>query len=161
MGDKQKNGAELRKELDSAKELVDDYTNQLKRLQAEFENYTKRVEKERVTFISQANEKLIVKLLTLVDDFERVLAGLNELPADTRNGIEMLYKHLLKVLEEENVAPFTSKGQQFDPYKHEVVLQEKSTEAEGTVLEEFQKGYTMNGNVIRYAKVKISKGDTQ
>ncbi|PIN75000.1 nucleotide exchange factor GrpE [Candidatus Woesearchaeota archaeon CG10_big_fil_rev_8_21_14_0_10_37_12] len=137
---------------------IQDYTNHLKRLQAEFENYCKRVEKERKEFMGLATERVIVRLLLIIDDFERALQQLNDLPEQTSKGVEMIFKNLHKVLDEEQVMPIKSVGEKFDPYKHEVLLQVESEEPENIILEELQKGYTMNGKVIRYAKVKVSKG---
>jgi molecular chaperone GrpE len=147
----------IKQELAKKEEQVADYTDHLKRLQAEFENYCKRVEKERKEFAGYASEKLIVKLLLVIDDFERALAQLSDAPEQTRKGIEMIFKNLHKILDEERVEPIKSVGEKLDPYKHEVMLSVESNQPDDIILEELQKGYTMNGKVIRYAKVKISK----
>lgn len=153
---KEQNDIELlQKELDEQKQTIEDYTNQLKRLQAEFDNYVKRVEKERQDVINRASERIILKLLTIVDDFERALPTI---PKDARQGIDMIIKNIHKLLDEEHVATIPTNGT-FDPYKHEVVLKADSDKPEDTIIEEIQKGYTMNGNVIRYAKVTVSKGN--
>lgn len=149
---------ECSKELEETKALVDDYANHLKRLQAEFENYVKRVEKERVEINERVSERVIIKLLTIVDDFERALKQLKNIPEETRKGIEIIFKNIHKVLDEENVKPIKSVGEKLDPYKHEVVLQVESDAPEETIVEELQKGYMMNDRVIRYSKVKVSKG---
>ncbi len=154
----QKNALEeCSKELEKSKALVEDYTNHLKRLQAEFENYVKRVENERSEINLRTSERLIVKLLLIVDDFERALNQLKNVPEETRKGIEMIFNNLHKVLDEEHVKPIKSVGEKFDPYKHEVMLQVESDAPEETILEELQKGYMMKNRVIRYAKVKVSK----
>ncbi len=147
----------LKAELAKKEAQVADYTDHLKRLQAEFENYCKRVEKERKDFAGVASEKLIVKLLLVIDDFERALATLKSVPEEARKGIEMIFKNLHKILHEERVEPIKAVGQKLDPYKHEVLLQAESDQPDDIIIEELQKGYTMNGKVIRYAKVKISK----
>ncbi len=149
---------QLKQELAKNQATIADYTDHLKRLQAEFENYCKRVEKERKDLAGAASEKLVVKLLLVIDDFERALAQLKEVPEQTRKGIEMIFKNLHKILDEERVEPIKSTGQKFDPYKHEVLLKIESEQPEDTIVEELQKGYTMNGKVIRYAKVKVSSG---
>lgn len=151
----------IREELAKKEASLADYTDHLKRLQAEFENYCKRTDKERTEFRQYASEKVIVKLLLIIDDFERALAQLKDVPAETRKGIEMIFKNLHKVLDEEKVEPINAVGLKLDPYKHEVMLQVESDKPEDTVLEELQRGYTMNGKVIRYARVKVSKGKTQ
>jgi len=148
---------QFKQELAKKDAQIADYTEHLKRLQAEFENYCKRVEKERKEYAGVASEKLIVKLLLVIDDFERALAQLKDVPEQMRKGIEMIFKNLHKILDEERVVPIKSVGQKFDPYKHEVLLQAESDKPDDIIIEELQKGYTMNGKVIRYAKVKISK----
>src|SRR3990172_12604392 len=148
---------QFKQELAKKEAQIADYTDHLKRLQAEFENYCKRVEKERKEVVGAASEKLVVKLLLVIDDFERALAQLKDTPEQTRKGIEMIFKNLHKILHEEQVAPIKSVGEKLDPYKHEVLLQAESEQPDDIILEELQKGYTMNGKVIRYAKVKISK----
>ena len=147
----------FKEELAKKEAQIADYTDHLKRLQAEFENYCKRVEKERKEFVGFASERLIVKLLMIVDDFERALPQLKDVPEQTRKGIEMIFKNLHKILDEERVEPIKAVGEKFDPYRHEVMLTIESDQPDDVILEELQKGYTMNGKVIRYAKVKISK----
>lgn len=148
----------IKQELAKKEAQLVDYTDHLKRLQAEFENYCKRVEKERKEYAGMASEKLIVKLLLIIDDFERALATLKGVPEEARKGIEMISKNLHKILHEEQVQQIKAVGQKFDPYKHEVLLKVESEQPEDIVVEELQKGYSMNGKVIRYAKVKVSSG---
>lgn len=150
--------AKFREELAKKEAVIADYTEHLKRLQAEFENYCKRTERERKDFMNFASERLIVKLLLIVDDFERALLQLKDVPQETRKGIELIFKNLHKVLDEENVKPIPANGEKLDPYKHEVVMQIESDAPEDTIVEELQRGYMMNGKVIRYSKVKVSKG---
>lgn len=149
---------QLKAELAKAQATVADYTEHLKRLQAEFENYCKRVEKERKDYAGTASEKLVVKLLLIIDDFERAMATLKGVPEEARKGIEMISKNLHKIMHEEHVEHIKAVGQKFDPYKHEVLLKAENEQPEDTIIEELQKGYTMNGKVIRYAKVKVSTG---
>ncbi len=149
-----------KRELVKKEAQIADYVDHLKRLQAEFENYCKRVEKERKDVASFASERLVVKLLLIIDDFERAVHQLKNLPEQTRTGIEMIFKNLHKMLDEERVVPIPAVGQKFDPYKHEAILQVESDQPEDVVVEELQRGYMMNGKVIRYSKVKISKNHT-
>lgn len=148
---------QFKAELAKKEAQLQDYTDHLKRLQAEFENYCKRTEKERKDYMSYASEKLIVKLLLVIDDFDRALAQMKNLPEETRKGIEMISKNLHKVLDEEHVEPIPAVGEKLDPYRHEALLQTESDMPEDTIIEELQKGYMMNGKVIRYAKVKVAK----
>lgn len=145
---------ELKKELSETK-LAETYLEQLKYLQADFDNYKKRVLKEREEFISQVNEKLIKELLTVLDDFERSLVSIKN--KEDLKGMELIYKNFLKILESFGLRKIEAEGRKFDPYYHEVLLKEKSDKEEGIILEEFQKGYLLNGKVIRHSKVKISE----
>jgi len=150
----------IKEELAKKDETIQEYTDQLKRLQAEFENYAKRVEKERLQVMASASERVVAQLVHIKDDFDRALADLSGVSEDSRKGIEMISKNLNKILESEQVKEVESEGKA-DPFKHEVIMKVESTEPENTILEEIQKGYSMNGKVIRYAKVKVSKGPTK
>lgn len=157
MGKDEKQDKELQKtkeELEKVKVELEDHTDTLKRLQAEFENYMKRVEKEREMMKSCASESVVSKLLNIMDDFDRAIKAMKE----DKTGIMMIFKNLQKVLEEEGVRPIEATGKRFDPYKHEVILKVESEEPEDTVVEELQKGYMLKDKVIRTSKVKISGG---
>ncbi len=155
-------------DLDHAKKLIaeqektiGDYTNHLKRLQAEFENYMKRTQKEQQNIADAAVDRLLVKLLVVVDDFQHTLLHMKNAETTKEqviNGVDMIFTKMHKFLEEEGVRPIEANGQKFDPYKHEVILsEERDGVPENTVVEELQKGYLRKEHVIRYAKVKISK----
>jgi len=133
---------------------IEELTDTLKRLQAEFENYKKRIAKEKSELISCAEEELIKKLLPVLDSFEQALK--NSESKDFVKGMELIYAQLFSALKEEGLHSIESLGKKFDPYAHEVLMHENS-EKEDIVLEEFQKGYMLNGKVIRTAKVKIGK----
>jgi len=135
---------------------IADLTESLQRLQAEFENYKKRVEKENREFVKYANAGLISKILNTIDTFEIALRNLNEHEKFVK-GIEMIYAQLISTLESEGLRPINSVGKKFDPYLHEVMLKQTSDKEEGIVLEELQKGYMLHGKVLRYSKVKISE----
>jgi len=141
------------------KKEAQDYVNQLKRLQAEFENYQKRVEKERKKVSENATDQLIVKLLNIIDDFERALIQLKQTPetAEQSQGVQMIYNNLLKILQSEGVKVIEATGQKADPYKHEVINQMASEKEEGTVVQELQKGYARQDRVLRYSKVMVAK----
>lgn len=138
--------------INTLQEKVKELTNLLQRVQADFENYQKRVERERKEFICFANENIIRELLIVVDDFEKAL------PATKDEGFKMIYTKLIKMLHKYSVKPVPAKGEKFDAFKHEVLCTAKTNECpEGTILDEIQKGYEMNGRIIRYAKVKVAK----
>jgi molecular chaperone GrpE len=137
------------------------YWDRILRLQADFENTRKRLEKEKQDFAKFANEEIILELLTILDDLERAVdlaeSKHQDLPAFLK-GVEMILAHLYEVLKEYGVRPIEAKGKPFDPHYHEALMQAEDKEAaENTVVEELQKGYLLNDRVIRTAKVKVSK----
>ena len=153
-----KKEADIINELQEKIVLVDEYTNSLKRLQADFENYIKRTEKEKQELMQLANYKLIMKLLTIIDDFEASLKVIKkEGNKDIIEGIEMVFNNLYKVLDAEGVKPINVNGEKFDPYKHEAIDKVISNEhEEGLILEEIKKGYTYQNKIIRPSMVKIA-----
>ena len=147
----------LKDELASKVASIAELTDHLKRLQAEFENFIKRTDKERSSVMTAASERVLSKFLNTVDDFERALPLLDHASKDIKDGFNMIFKNFQKVLDEEGVKPIDAKGK-FNANTQEVVLKVESKEPEDTIIEELQKGYTLNGKVIRYSKVKISRG---
>ncbi len=145
---------ELIEKLNEKTKLAETYLEQLKYLQADFDNYKKKLMNEREEFVSQANENLIKELLGVLDDFERSLVLIKN--EDDLRGVELVYKNFLKILESFGLKKIEAEGKKFDPYYHEILLKEKSDKEEGVILEEFQKGYLLNGKVIRHSKVKVS-----
>ena len=123
----------------------------LQRLQAEFENFKKRTEKEKSAFIQFANKQFIMELLPVLDNFERAMQSTND------EGIKLIYNQLLEILKKHNVNEIDAIGKQFDPKLHEALLQEASDKEPNTVLEVLQKGYIVGDAVLRSAKVKVSK----
>jgi molecular chaperone GrpE len=151
----------LKKELKEKTKLAEDYLNRLKYLQADFENYKKRVAKEREEFVKYANEPLIIKLIDIYENLERAVENGKKTEDNEAllQGIEIIYKQLKDVLEKEGLAQIKAVGEKFDPFRHEAVMKEQRDDCEeDTILEEFQRGYTLNDKVIRYSKVKIAKG---
>lgn len=134
-------------------------TNTLKRLQAEFENYKKRTEKENIQLIQNSNAGLIKSLLPVLDSFE---LALKDNPTENlevqkyRKGMELIYTQLLSTLKDNGVRPIDIKDKKFDPYKHEVLMIKEGPE-DDLILEELQKGYMLNSIVLRHSKVIISK----
>ncbi len=138
------------------KEKIAELTETLQRLQAEFENYKKRVDKENSEFVKYAKAELIQRLLPTLDTFEIALKSTKDNEKFVK-GMEMVYAQLVSLLHSEGLKPIEAIGKKFDPYLHEVMLKEKSDKDEGIVLEELQKGYMLNGRVLRHSKVKISE----
>ncbi|MBF0569819.1 MAG: nucleotide exchange factor GrpE [Candidatus Omnitrophica bacterium] len=144
----------LRQELGEAK---DKYI----RLFAEFDNMRKRHERERADLIKYAHEEVIIELLGFYEDFERSVVAARANPAEAASllkGVEMVLKRMQELLKKYDVVEIEAAGKKFDHTCHEALLAVESPEVEdGTVLEVFQKGYIMDGRVVRTAKVKVAK----
>jgi len=147
--------------LKEAAEKGSESGDKLLRIQADFENTRKRLEREKLDFIKFANESLILELLNILDDLERVVnlaeSKSQDLPAFLK-GVEMILAHLYEMLKEHGVKPIEAQGKIFDPNFHEALMQADSSDLpEHTIVEELQKGYLLNDRVIRTSKVKVSK----
>lgn len=137
-------------------EKIQQYKDKLQRTQADFENFKKRSIKEKQDFVKYANEGLILKVLEAYEDLERALEVDED--KDLREGVELIYKKLTKILKDEGVEPIETEHQKFDPYKHEALLTENNDDYENNeIIQDLQKGYTLNSKVIRYSKVKVCK----
>jgi len=145
------------KQADPKDTQIKDLTNTLQRLQAEFDNYRKRNEKERAEQAQFAHKQLIIQLLPTLDNFE---LALKNSPKENEHikGFELIYAQLYELLEQAGVARIETLGKKFNPATMEALLQEASDKEKGTVLEELQKGYTLHGSLLRHAKVTIAKG---
>ncbi len=145
--------------LEKAKESQVSF-DRLLRLQAEFDNYRKRMEKERIEYIKFANEGIIKELLSVADNFERALNSTSRAHDFNvlHQGVEMILKQLQELLKEKGITKIEAVGIQFDPNKHEAIAEvETSEHPDHFVVEELQKGYMLNGRVIRPAAVKVAK----
>ncbi|MCH8067347.1 MAG: nucleotide exchange factor GrpE [Nanoarchaeota archaeon] len=142
------------------KEVIDELTNTLQRIQAEFENYKKRVDKEKAEFVKYSKAELIQRILPTIDTFEIALRSTKDNEKFVK-GMEMVYAQLISLLHAEGLKPIESLGKKFDPYLHEVMLKEKSDDDDGIVLEELQKGYMLNDKVLRHSKVKVSEKENK
>jgi molecular chaperone GrpE len=141
-----------------AKKQVEEYKTLAMYLRADLENYKKRAAREREEYVKYANESLILELLDAYENLERALAAVKKADASTAKGLEMVYSNMKSVLEKHGLKAIKSVGEAFDPYLHEAMMQEVDNDLdEDTILEEIQRGYTLNMKVIRYAKVKVSK----
>lgn len=127
------------------------------RLMAEFQNYKRRSEKERNDIYAYANEKLISELLNVADNFERALASDTDANEGFVKGMEMIFKQLNDVMTKAGVEEIKALGEDFDPNFHNAVMMEDSEEYKsGKVSAVLQKGYTLNGKVIRPSMVKVA-----
>lgn len=138
----------------------DEYRDLLLRKQAEFDNYKKRVERDRAKANRQAEKSLIAALLPLLDDFERALAApLQGSGADAyRAGVELMHRQLLDVLRKRGVTPIDTAGARFDPNLHEAVAYQASPgHAEGDVIDELRRGYRLGEELLRAAMVRVAR----
>jgi molecular chaperone GrpE len=138
---------------------VEELTNDLKRMAADFANFRKRNEAERVEFAKFAKADLIAKLLDVLDGYDRALSTVpDELKGQPWvEGMWLVERKLRTVLESEGLEPIDSLGKPFDPYLHQAVAYIESDEPEGTVIEEHQKAYRLYDRVIRPALVTVAK----
>lgn len=129
------------------------------RLMADFQNYRRRVEKEKSDIYAYAAEKIVNQLLEVMDNFERALEHMEEEgPGNFSEGMAMIYKQLKGVLEKNGVEAIEAQGMPFDPNFHNAVMTEESDSFEsGTVTEVLQKGYLLNKKVIRPSMVKVAR----
>lgn len=145
------------------KKLVEEaasYKDKYIRLYAEFENARKRMERDKQEFVKYAKEGLITEFLGILDNLERSIEAAQAKHEDYTaflQGIEMVMAQTHEMLKRSGVRPLEARGKMFDPHCHEVLMQEETdTAPEGTILEEFQKGYILGERVIRTSKVKVA-----
>ncbi|HUG87563.1 MAG TPA: nucleotide exchange factor GrpE [Actinomycetota bacterium] len=146
-------------ELDEARRQAAEYLDHLQRLKAEFENYRKRVLKEQTRAIELASEDLVLKLLSILDDFELALVAAEQKPDLEKflQGVEMVYAKLVDTLRSEGLERIEAKGKPFDPELHEALFQGGDDPGEPFVAEVLRNGYTLKGKVVRPAGVKVDR----
>jgi molecular chaperone GrpE len=144
------------------------YKDQLLRKAAEFDNYKKRIDNDYASIIRYSNEELILKLLPVLDDFERSFRAArtggdqsNAVPSpgddSFRRGTELIYNKFRKILEAQGIRPIEALGKPFDPHLHDALLQiPRNDVPPHTVIEEVDKGYMLNDRVLRHAKVVVA-----
>ena len=138
---------------------IEELTDRVKRQMAEFDNFRKRTEKEKAAMFEVGAKSVVEKILPVIDNFERGLAGLTEeqKAEPFAQGVEMTYKQLMTTLESIEVKPIEAVGKEFDPNLHNAVMHvEDENFGENVVAEEFQKGYTYRDSVIRHSMVKVA-----
>ncbi len=145
---------------DDVKAERDRYYDLLLRKTAEFDNYRKRIERERQAWTEGAVGDVVGDLLPVIDDLERALKveAVGEEAAAYRKGVELIHKRLLEVLKRRNVAAVESVGQVFDPHLHQAVTYEPAEgKPDGEIVEEFARGYLIGERLLRPAMVKVAK----
>ena len=144
-------GSELQRERD-------DFKDRWLRKTAEFDNYRKRIERERREQADQAVIDLLQELLLVVDDFDRALTVSGDEGGAYRKGVELIHAKLHDMLRKHGVTPMNVLGADFDPNVHMAVVHEESPDhREGEVIGELQKGYMLNDRLLRPAMVKVAK----
>ena len=153
---------QLEQELHSLKQEHETLQSQYMRIAADFDNFRKRQSRDQDDIRQQLVCSTLSEILPVVDNFERARQQLNpegEEAQALHRSYQGLYKQLVDVLKQQGVARMEVVGQLFDPTLHEAVLREESTEQpEDMVIEELQRGYHLNGKVLRHALVKVSMG---
>jgi len=154
---------ELRNTIESLQKEKDELFAQLQRVSADYANFQKRAPKQIADTISYEREKIIKTLLPVLDNFESALGGLQNADlADNVDvlvkGIEIIYNQMLDILKLHGVEQIKALDEEFDPALHQAMMQKAEPDKEDNiVLEEFQKGYKLNGRVIRPSKVIVNK----
>jgi molecular chaperone GrpE len=145
-------------DIDLLQRERDDLLGTSQRLQADFENYRKRVLREQTALVERATEGLVEQLLPVVDSFELAVANLgNDTDVENvRKGVELVYAELLGVLERAGLEPIAALGEPFDPNVHEAVLQDDGA-GEPHVAGVLRNGWKLKGRVLRPAMVKVSR----
>lgn len=139
---------------------VKNYVEQLQRLQAEFANYRKRIEKEKLELSTFYKSELVSALLPIIDDFERMLNHTDDSNNELLTGVRLIFQKLLDILQSQGLKPIVAIGQKFDPTIHEALFVERTDNGDDeTVIEEWQKGYFFNDRLLRPAQVKVSKNE--
>lgn len=156
-----KETAEPLSELEQAQALVEEYKDKYLRQVAEFDNYRKRVIKEKAELIKNGGEKVISAILPIVDDFERAsenMAKMEDIDA-VKEGVELIIEKFLTALHKEGLEKIDAVGQPFDVDFHEAIamVPSPSDEMKGKVIDCVQTGYKLNDKVIRHAKVAVAE----
>jgi molecular chaperone GrpE len=141
--------AQLMAEKDEFRELA-------QRVQADFENYRKRMLREQTEKIERASESIVEQLLPVLDNFELALPSLDSADEKVRKGVELLYTELVGVLAKAGLEPIDAQGKPFDPNEHEAVAQEDG-DGEPVVCDVLRAGYRLKGRVLRPATVRVTR----
>ncbi|MDP8012056.1 MAG: nucleotide exchange factor GrpE [Thermoplasmata archaeon] len=153
-----KKNEELEKKLKEEEEKSKNYWDRILRMQADFENFQKNMEKERQNIVKMASEDIIKDLIDDLENLELALENAKKDNENIYNSLKIVYDHFLKTLEKNGLERIESIGKKFDPYLHEaIMIEETLNNDDGLVVEEFRKGYKLNGKVIKPSKVKVLK----
>jgi molecular chaperone GrpE len=149
---------ELERELEATRAQADEHMRSWQRAAADFSNYRRRTEEDRAAVMQLSNALLLTKLLGVLDDFDRALANVPEdIHEGWVDGVRLVERKLLTVLESEGVSPIEAVGELFDPNLHEAVVHDETTEyPDNHVIGEVQRGYRLRDRVLRPALVRVA-----
>lgn len=156
--------ARLRDDLEEARREGREYLDHARRLQAEFDNYRKRVLKEQTRALELASEPMVRRLLEVLDDFELALMAAEEMSAERQpdfevflKGVELVYAKLKDALKAEGLERIEAEDEAFDPEQHEALMQTGDGDGDLVVADVLRQGYRLNGHVIRPAGVRVER----
>lgn len=155
------NGQEVQSEENAqvaVQKILEEQNERYLRLQADFDNFRRRTRQEKEELSAIVTQNMVLQFLPVLDNFERAISGgANQDAAALFSGVEMIYRQFAQAMEKCGLAPIESVGQMFDPQKHEAVMRvDDADKPEGTIIEEFQKGYCVGSKVIRPSMVKVA-----
>lgn len=148
--------------LNLARKALEEMNDKYLRLYSEFDNYRKRTIKERAELLDTATSGLITQLLPILDDFERAIDSFSnkndQIDSSVKEGVELIYQKFKKTLEQKGLKPIDPVGEMFNTDVHEAVtnIPAPSDDMKGKVIEVIEKGYLLNGKVLRFAKVAVA-----
>jgi len=151
--------AAVEADIDAIVRERDEVRDLAQRVQADFENYRKRVLREQTALVDRANEGLIEQLLGVVDNLELALKSLEDVDESVRKGVELVANELMSVLEKAGLEPIDALGKPFDPNEHEAVAQEDG-DGEPVACDVLRTGYRLKGRVLRPATVRVTRAET-
>jgi molecular chaperone GrpE len=156
--DEKSPGTEPEAEVERLKEELRHEHEALLRALADFDNYRRRVERDRASAARSGKRDVILSLLEVLDGFDRALNHIDDAPSSVAQGVQAIHRNLLGVLERHGVTRFDSLGEPFDPRFHDAIGTVDSDEVEsGTVAEELQRGYRWEDEVLRPARVRVAQ----
>jgi molecular chaperone GrpE len=147
---------QLRIERDGLRVERDELRDNLLRRQAEFDNFRKRTERDRVEQSQYASMEVVGELIPILDDFERALAADSSSP-EYAKGVQMIYQRMAESLKKTGLEPLDATGKQFDPHLHQAIERVETNDApDNTVIGEFQRGYNFKGKLLRPSMVRVA-----
>jgi molecular chaperone GrpE len=152
-------GAGPKDELAEARAQAEEYRDHLQRLQAEFENYRKRITTSQQRLVDTEVQRFVARLLEVLDEFDLALIAAERSPdfESFRRGVELVYAKLAETLRSEGLEQIDAQGKPFDPNEHEALMQTGDAEGEPYVAEVFRQGYRLRGSVIRPVSVRVER----